>query len=59
MAGTPPLRAQVSSGVSGSGFFVTSLINGGALGDAIIVTLPDDVGVEREGEQTLDSFSVK
>lgn len=50
----------MSSGVGRrSGFLVTSLINGRALGDAIIVTLPDDVGVEREGEQTLDRFSVK
>lgn len=44
-------------GSCGSGFLLAGLVNGRALSDAVVVTLPDDVGVDRESEQTLDRFS--
>lgn len=43
---------------SGGSLLLTGLVNCGALGDAVVVTLPYDDGVGREGEQTLDGFSV-
>lgn len=42
----------------GLGLLVAGLVNGGALGNAVIVALPDDVGVYGEGEHALDRFSV-
>jgi hypothetical protein len=37
-------------------FFVTSLVNGCSLGDAVIVAAPDDVRAIWEVENALDSF---
>jgi hypothetical protein len=37
--------------------FLAGLVNSRALGDAIIVTLPDDISVEWESKQALDSLS--
>lgn len=41
--------------VSG-GLLLTSLINGRALSNAVVVALPDNVGIDREAQQTLDRF---
>lgn len=38
---------------------MAGLVNGGALSNAVIVALPDDVGVCGEGEHALDRFSVQ
>jgi hypothetical protein len=38
---------------------VAGLVDGGALSNAVIVALPDDVGVCGEGEHALDRFSVE
>jgi hypothetical protein len=40
-----------------SGLLLTSLINSGALGNAVIVALPDNVSVCGEGEQPFDGLS--
>jgi hypothetical protein len=37
-------------------FLMTGLVNGCSLGDAIIVTAPDDVRTIREVENALNSF---
>lgn len=38
------------------GFFLTSLVNRRALSNAVVMALPYDVGVSREGKQTFDRF---
>ena len=40
------------------GFLVASMIDCRALSDAVIMALPYDVGVGREGKQTFDRFPV-
>lgn len=45
------------TGVSG-GLFLASLVNGRTLSNAVVVALPDDVGVGREAQQTFDGFPV-
>lgn len=41
-----------------SGLLLASLINSGALGNAVIMALPDNVGVCGEGEQPFDGLPV-
>lgn len=41
------------------GFLLTSLVNRRALSNAIVMALPYDVGVDREGKQTFDRFPSK
>lgn len=42
---------------SGSALLLTRLLNGGPLRNAIIVTLPYNVGVGRKCEETFDCFT--
>ena len=43
--------------VVASRLLLAGLVNGGSLGNAVVVALPHDVGVGREAQQTLDRFS--
>lgn len=49
------VMVMVVAVVSG-GFFLTSLINSRALSNAVIMALPDNVGINGEAQQTLDRF---
>ena len=48
----------VMTGVSG-GLLLASLVDGRTLGDTVVMTLPDDVGVGREVQQTFDCLSAE
>src|SRR5437879_3175289 len=54
--GAPPFCARVTVGIGG--FLLAGLVDSRALGDAVVVALPDNISVEREGEQALDRLSV-
>lgn len=41
------------------GFLLASLVNRRALSNAIVMALPYDIGVGREGKQTFDRFPRK
>lgn len=48
----------VMTGVSG-GLLLASLVDGRTLGDTVVMTLPDDIGVGREVQQTFDCLSAE
>lgn len=50
----PPSFPLVVGGMGS--FLLAGLVDGGALGDAVVVALPYDVCVWGEGQQAFDSF---
>lgn len=50
--------ASLAGGVVGGSLFLPSVVDGRSLGYAVIVALPDDVGVGREGEDALDCLTI-
>lgn len=54
-----PFGSEMATGVGNRSLVMAGLINGRALGDAVVVALPDDVGVQGECKQPLDRFSGK
>lgn len=60
MAGATPLHSRMASWVGGSdlSLLLASLVNGRALGNTVVVALPDDVGVGGKCEHALDGLPV-
>lgn len=48
---------SAAAGTANTSFFLPGMVDGRALGYAVIVAFPDDVGVGREGEDALDGLA--
>lgn len=56
----PPVTPVVVMMASvGSSLLLTSLVDSRSLSNAVVVAFPNDVGVWREGEQSLDRLPIR